>query len=544
MMDNQNNQQNIIQNNFNLYPPSNVTRKKKNKKIGSAHIRNYKKRIKSKNNNNNTQQIKINDQLIKDSSPYFLKVATLNIRSLNDIKIQNIGNLLKQQDLDVLSLTETRIKSKTLQFMVNQKLLNYEIFDTIDLPNVNSTGTVLIVKKDLAKYISKIEKHKGRVLKIEFIFSAQQRLSIISVYNKSGAREKGCIETRIEVNKEIIKMVKESRKQKHQIILMGDFNLKYKKYLQYLNNDMRIPEQYKIFELLEKEELFDICKEILQIDDNALTKNHVTFKKGTSASRIDYIWVSQKLLYETIKISIKEYNNTETDHNIIIAKFIRDSIIPPIELHKEKKTKNKNTRKKYLYDQLKEEDKELIINRVEEEFLKNTTRSSSNNLSISDKVENYYDIINTTKNELIPNVEINLREEKEDTKIKDLDLYRFIKFLTQLRRKIKKKKGIEKVKENWKIIVNHVIKTLKKWNIEEFYYIKSFTYSKILKGKYIEEINELYNIFYTKLQVKIASIKENKIKEAIKRRQQDLEFNQKRMIDNVMEREFKKINID
>jgi hypothetical protein len=89
-----------------------------------------------------------------------------------------------------------------------------------------------------------------------------------------------------------------------------------------------------------------------------------------------------------------------------------------------------------------------------------------------------------------------------------------------------------------------VIKTLRKWNIEEFYYIKSFTYSKILKEKYIEEINELYNLFYTKLQVKIASIKENKIKEAIKQRQQDLEFNQKRMIDNVMEREFKKINID
>jgi hypothetical protein len=86
-----------------------------------------------------------------------------------------------------------------------------------------------------------------------------------------------------------------------------------------------------------------------------------------------------------------------------------------------------------------------------------------------------------------------------------------------------------------------VIKTLKKWNIEEFYYIKSFTYRKILIEKYIEEINELYNIFYTKLQVKITSIKENKIKEAIERRQQDLEFNQKRMIDNVMEREFKKL---
>jgi exonuclease III len=116
----------------------------------------------------------INDQLIKDRSPYFLKIATLNIRSLNDIKIQNIDNLLKQQDLDVLSLTETRIKNKTLKFMVKQKLLNYEIFDTIDLSNVNSTGTILIVKKDLAKYISKIEKYKGRLLKMEFIFSAQQ----------------------------------------------------------------------------------------------------------------------------------------------------------------------------------------------------------------------------------------------------------------------------------------------------------------------------------------------------------------------------------
>jgi exonuclease III len=73
-------------------------------------------------------------------------------------------------------------------------------------------------------------------------------LSIITVYNKSGAREKGCIETRIKINKEIIKMIKESKNQKHQIILMGDFNLKYKKYLQYLNSGMRIPEQYKIFE--------------------------------------------------------------------------------------------------------------------------------------------------------------------------------------------------------------------------------------------------------------------------------------------------------
>lgn len=39
-------------------------------------------------------------------------------------------------------------------------------------------------------------------------------------------------------------------------------------------------------------------------------------------------------------------------------------------------------------------------------------------------------------------------------------------------------------------------------------------------------------------------MKEEKIKIAIEQRQKDLEFNQRRMIDNVMDREFKKINID
>jgi hypothetical protein len=48
-------------------------------------------------------------------------------------------------------------------------------------------------------------------------------------------------------------------------------------------------------------------------------------------------------------------------------------------------------------------------------------------------VEIYNDIINTTKDELIPNVEIRLKDEKEDTNIKDLPLYHFVKFLTQLR---------------------------------------------------------------------------------------------------------------
>ena len=44
--------------------------------------------------------------------------------------------------------------------------------------------------------------------------------------------------------------------------------------------------------------------------------------------------------------------------------------------------------------------------------------------------------------------------------------------------------------------------------------------------------------------VQLNETKNKKIQEAIERRQADLEFNKKRMIDSVMEREFRKINID
>ncbi|CAB4431027.1 unnamed protein product [Rhizophagus irregularis] len=108
--------------------------------------------------------------------------------------------------------------------------------------------------------------------------------------------------------------------------------------------------------------------------------------------------------------------------------------------------------------------------------------------------------------------------------------------------------------EKWNIY-NHVIATIKKNYIKhkeikivvdkEDQDIKNtLEYRIVLKDTYLKEIEELYSVAYISLNTEMGKIKEKKIMEAIERRQQDLEYDQRRMIDSVMEREFKKINID
>ncbi|RGB21458.1 hypothetical protein C1646_777978 [Rhizophagus diaphanus] len=138
-------------------------------------------------------------------------IATLNIRQLNDIKIQNLSAYLDKNDIDILSIIEMRISNKKLNFITRNKFMNHQIFGTVGA-KFNKSETLIIVKKEIAKHISKIEKFNGRILKMEFTFSEQHKLAIISVYNKSGDKGQDCVKTRIEINKEIMKMIKDSKK--------------------------------------------------------------------------------------------------------------------------------------------------------------------------------------------------------------------------------------------------------------------------------------------------------------------------------------------
>ncbi|PKK42568.1 hypothetical protein RhiirC2_804464, partial [Rhizophagus irregularis] len=175
MIDNNQYNNNLNISNTTTYPPTNDTRKQKIIN-DSKHRRNYKKRKRKKRIKNNNNGNEVNPDT---NNLHFFKVATLNIRQLNDIKAQNLAKYLDKNDIDILSITETRISNKNLKFITKNKFMNHQVFGTVGA-KFNESGTLVIVKKELAKHISKLENYKGRILKIEFTFSDQQKLAIIS----------------------------------------------------------------------------------------------------------------------------------------------------------------------------------------------------------------------------------------------------------------------------------------------------------------------------------------------------------------------------
>lgn len=69
--------------------------------------------------------------------------------------------------------------------------------------------------------------------------------------------------------------------------------------------------------------------------------------------------------------------------------------------------------------------------------------------------------------------------------------------------------------KQWKYIVRYLIKTLNTWEIDIFYYIKFYYFKGVLIYKYIEKLDELYDIFQSQLQIALAKFKEEKIRKRL-----------------------------
>ncbi|CAB4431081.1 unnamed protein product [Rhizophagus irregularis] len=283
----------------------------------------------------------------------------------------------------------------------------------------------------------------------------------------------------------------------------------------------------------------NVHKDFLNIDDQNLLKCHSTFQNYSTFSRIDYLWITNNLYDGVIKAKIIEYNNSDTDHSLLSVRFIRNNVIfQPIRTIKNIKA----SRVKYLYEDLDEDSKKMIIDMTEKELdirLKNYTPTN-----LDEKWNIYNHVIATIKKNYIKHKEIKIVVDKEDQDIKNTLEYRFYRYIVYIRRGLKKAKGLEQIKKNWKKIVRNLRSILKALEINVDFYILNYYFRIVLKDTYLKEIEELYSVAYISLNTEMGKIKEKKIMEAIERRQQDLEYDQRRMIDSVMEREFKKINID
>jgi exonuclease III len=193
-----------------------------------------------------------------DSSPSLedtsntISFATLNVRCLtNPSKFDAILEDLTGDSISIIGLQETRLKeSAAIPLFKNFWVKRIKEFDYIakwDFNHLDShSGVALIIKANIAKYIQKVHKHKGRFIAVDLLLSCR-KLKIINVYchvaNNYDSQGKPII-------KFIIDHIKKAEQQGFECIILGDFNADPFHYHNALAKGRTIPKHLELVEFL------------------------------------------------------------------------------------------------------------------------------------------------------------------------------------------------------------------------------------------------------------------------------------------------------
>ncbi|CAB5186614.1 unnamed protein product [Rhizophagus irregularis] len=146
------------------------------------------------NNNNSTPLPNVSTFSINTSS---LKVATTNLKSLKSDKQQYL--------LDI-----------------------YQAFFTAPPSNqAKGSDTGIIVSAEYARFIQNHKGFKGRVMKVDFFMRGNIKLRVIQICGYPGYNKKDITE----LWNHVIKLIKDAQQQHYKLIIMGDFNINYHKFL-------------------------------------------------------------------------------------------------------------------------------------------------------------------------------------------------------------------------------------------------------------------------------------------------------------------------
>ena len=195
------------------------------------------------NNNNNTleneMQVKIKKEktiknektkkvektkIIVKGKIEFLSISTLNVQGLNvPLKRQLIFEYLNKEDIDIVSVTETKLAQKEdlRRSLLNQYYYVYTAAtpEDLGLKRESAMGTALLIKPYLRHYIHNIESYLGTAIMIDFFLPGNLRTRIISLYLPSDK-----IEISLKTQDKIKKWISDANKRNMKIIVMGDFN--------------------------------------------------------------------------------------------------------------------------------------------------------------------------------------------------------------------------------------------------------------------------------------------------------------------------------
>ncbi|CAB4384442.1 unnamed protein product [Rhizophagus irregularis] len=196
----------------------------------------------------------------------------------------------------------------------NQNIHICGVLETCD--QAKGSGTGIIVSAEYARFIQDHKDFKGRVMKVDFFHAWQYKLRVIQIYGYPGHDKKDITE----LWDHVIKLIKDAQQQHYKLIIMGDFNINYHKFLESQRKPNYKPsyKQKLLHFLIYSDNLVDTIPLYHDITNDNPYNTH----KNNSGhhTRIDYIWISQDLVNDTY--TSDQFNpQYSTDYVVVYVEF-------------------------------------------------------------------------------------------------------------------------------------------------------------------------------------------------------------------------------
>ncbi|GBC02554.1 hypothetical protein RclHR1_04690005 [Rhizophagus clarus] len=250
-------------------------------------------------------QVPIND---------YVRIGTINIQSSFNTKKDDINLFFKQENFDILGLTELGLITSD-EFPKKEYFDNHVIIYDMSGTNDRNSGIALIVSKPFCKHIAKTKTYKGQLICIDLFFK-NHPIRIINTYIHVNNTKTQSIK---DLTDQLFQLILEANTNNYNLIVMGDFNVNPSQFIKN-NQKMQNAPSWKQ-DILRKIKRFNLSHSVKYFQNKYLpTRTLQTSNDSpTSGSCIDHIYISQNILDATFNSNTLQINNTffNTDHKCV-----------------------------------------------------------------------------------------------------------------------------------------------------------------------------------------------------------------------------------
>ncbi|CAB5321481.1 unnamed protein product [Rhizophagus irregularis] len=523
------------------HPVPTSTKKKNQQSVSGAEVKAAKKRCKSDSESSEDEDELANKSVLQ--SQQFQK-SDQNIQSIVAQQKQIQENHKETKSL-LSSLYNIETNLSYRQSKIWQQQFGFHGYFDYSQQGGKGQGVGIIVSNKYDIFVHKAVGHKGRVIYLDLNFSQKKNVRLIQVYINANKKERTQIE---ELYQYIENTIDDAKNKNMEIIIMGDFNINYRKYLMaFVNNRW----YFKLFKMLENRHLLDTIPIFNEDDENIYT--YIPPNDSNEKSRIDYIWASLPILGQSLNSTVIENDHFTTDHNTVTLSLDTQLFIGKT-LPKINKSKKKITRTVFLYDEMDQEDDEFIWDNFragldhEIERLKLKDRSITKRKHVDHVWDSLRQLIMKSANENIKNKKV-IKQKIKCAPEKKLSVYFDLRYIINRIQEIRscitglRNYPNQETIDKWINYQNTIIKLKYKYEL-----VTSDTSFNFLNNdqfhSYLDELNEIRKQLRIVFKLELNIMEQEQIISNIKKRCDNYKDDQGRMIQSITEKEMVSISIE